>query len=98
MPADDTVVELCRAILIVFRDNGSRGNRQQTRLMWLIEAMGLPAFRSAVEAQMGKALALAAPVDAITEESKSDHLGVHPQKQPGLNYVGLHVPVGHIYR
>ncbi|KPQ34978.1 MAG: ferredoxin-nitrite reductase NirA [Phormidesmis priestleyi Ana] len=97
VPADDTVVELCRAILIVFRDNGSRGNRQQTRLMWLIEAMGLPAFRSAVEAQMGKALALAAPVDAITEESKSDHLGVHPQKQPGLNYVGLHVPVGHIY-
>lgn len=47
VPADDTVVELCRAILTVFRDNGSRGNRQQTRLMWLIEAMGLDQFRAA---------------------------------------------------
>ncbi|MGB3300248.1 MAG: ferredoxin--nitrite reductase [Phormidesmis sp.] len=97
VPADDTVVEICRAILTVFRDRGSRGNRQQTRLMWLIEAMGLPAFRAAIEAQMGQTLAPAAPVDAITEEGKSDHLGVHAQKQPGLSYVGLHVPVGHIY-
>ena len=97
VPADDTVVEVCRAILSVFRDNGSRGNRQQTRLMWLIEAMGLDQFRAAVEAEMNQKLEPAAPVDAITDESKSDHLGVHKQKQSGLNYVGLHVPVGHFY-
>ncbi len=97
VPADDTVVEICRAILTVFRDLGSRGNRQQTRLMWLIEEMGLEEFRSAVEKQMGQSLAPAAPEDAITDEGKSDHLGVHAQKQPGLNYVGLHVPVGHFY-
>ncbi|MGB7085530.1 MAG: ferredoxin--nitrite reductase [Phormidesmis sp.] len=97
VPADDTVVEICRAILTVYRDRGLRGNRQQSRLMWLIEEMGLEVFRSAVETQLGQALAPAAPKDAITEEGKSDHLGVHPQKQPGLNYVGLHVPVGHIY-
>ncbi|MEL6765311.1 MAG: ferredoxin--nitrite reductase, partial [Cyanobacteria bacterium J06607_6] len=97
VPADDTVVELCRAILTVFRDNGSRGNRQQTRLMWLIEAMGLDQFRAAVETQMGQKLLPAAPEDAITEEGKNDHLGVHAQKQPGMNYVGLHVPVGHFY-
>ena len=97
VPADDTVVKLCRAILTVFRDHGSRGNRQQTRLMWLIEMLELEKFRSMVEEQMGGTLLPAAPEDAITEEGKSDHLGVHPQKQPGLNYVGLHVPVGHIY-
>ncbi|EDX87543.1 Nitrite and sulphite reductase 4Fe-4S domain protein [Synechococcus sp. PCC 7335] len=97
VPVDDTVVEICRAILTVFRDKGSRGNRQQTRLMWLIEEMGLDAFRAAVEEEMGTTLLPAAPEDAITEEGKSDHLGVHPQKQPGLNYVGLHVPVGHIF-
>lgn len=95
VPADETVVELCRAILTVFRDRGARGNRQKTRLMWLIDAMGLADFRAAVEAQMGQPLLPAAPEDAITEEGKSDHLGVHAQKQPGLNYVGLHVPVGH---
>ncbi len=98
VPADDDiVVAVCRAILSVFRDRGSRGKRQQTRLMWLIEAMGLEAFRAAVEVEMGADLAPAAPADAITEEGKSDHLGVHPQKQAGLNYVGLHVPVGHFY-
>ncbi len=97
VPADDTVVELCRAILTVFRDRGARGNRQKTRLMWLIDAMGLADFRAAVEAQMGQTLLPAAPEDAITEEGKSDHLGVHAQKQSGLNYVGLHVPVGHFY-
>jgi ferredoxin-nitrite reductase len=97
VPADDTVVEICRAILTVFRDCGSRGNRQQTRLMWLIDEMGLARFRAAVEAQMGQVIAPAAPQDAITEEGKSDHLGVHPQKQLGLNYVGLHVPVGHLF-
>lgn len=97
VPADDTVVDICRAILSVFRDQGARGNRQKTRLMWLIEAMGLPTFRAAVEAEMGKPLAPAAPEDAITDETKSDHLGIHPQKQPGLNYVGMHVPVGHFY-
>ncbi|MGC1309797.1 MAG: ferredoxin--nitrite reductase [Phormidesmis sp.] len=97
VPADDTVVEICRAILSVFRDKGARGNRQQTRLMWLIESMGFDQFRAAVEAEMGETLLPAAPEDAITEDGKSDHLGVHPQKQSGLNYVGLHVPVGHIY-
>ncbi|MGB3765686.1 MAG: ferredoxin--nitrite reductase [Phormidesmis sp.] len=97
VPADDTVVEICRAILTVFRDNGSRGKRQQTRLMWLIEEMGLESFRAAVEQEMGQSLEPAAPEDAITEEGKSDHLGVYSQKQPGLNYVGMHVPVGHIY-
>ncbi|MGD1898811.1 MAG: ferredoxin--nitrite reductase [Phormidesmis sp.] len=97
VPADDTVVELCRAILTVFRDNGSRGNRQQTRLMWLTESMRLDQLRAAVEAQLGQKLSPAAPEDAITEEGKSDHLGVHKQKQPGMNYIGLHVPVGHFY-
>ncbi|MEM6598589.1 MAG: ferredoxin--nitrite reductase [Cyanobacteria bacterium P01_C01_bin.69] len=97
VPADDTVVELCRAILTVFRDNGARGNRQQTRLMWLIESMGLDQFRTAVENQMGAKLLPAAPEDAITEEGKSDHLGIHAQKQPGMNYIGMHVPVGHFY-
>jgi ferredoxin-nitrite reductase len=29
--------------------------------------------------------------------NKRDHIGVHAQKQPSLNYVGLHVPVGRLY-
>ena len=92
----DDVVPLSLAILIVFRDYGQRGNRQKTRLMYLIEEWGLERFRTEVEKQLGYSLQTAAPKDEIMWD-KRDHIGVYAQKQPGLNYVGLHVPVGRLY-
>ncbi|KKJ01245.1 ferredoxin--nitrite reductase [Prochlorothrix hollandica] len=89
------VVDLCRAILEVFRDQGSRANRQRSRLMWLIDELGLDGFRAAVAAKLSWDLLSGAAEDEITWE-KRDHLGVHPQKQAGLNYVGLLVPVGRL--
>jgi ferredoxin-nitrite reductase len=93
---NDDVVELCRAILTVYRDRGLRSNRQKARLMWLIDEWGIDKFRSIVEAQFGKPLATAAEEDLIDWE-KRDHLGVFKQKQPGLNYIGIHVPIGRLY-
>lgn len=90
------VVALCEAILILFRDNGLRANRQKSRLMWLIDDWGMERFRAAVEAQLGYPLKSAAPKDEIVWE-KRDHIGIHAQKQPGLNYVGLHLPVGRLF-
>lgn len=40
----DDVVPLCKAILEAFRDLGTRGNRQKTRMMWLIDEMVNPGF------------------------------------------------------
>lgn len=94
--APEDVLALSKAILIVFRDNGSRENRQKSRLMHLIDEWGIEKFRSEVEKQLGHPLELAAEKDEIDWE-KRDHIGVYPQKQPGLNYVGLHVPVGRLY-
>lgn len=87
------VVKLCEAILVVYRDHGLRANRQKSRLMWLIDEWGLEKFRAEVEKQLGFPLPTAAPKDEIVWE-KRDHIGIHAQKQPGLNYVGLQVPVG----
>ncbi|HEY9824355.1 MAG TPA: 2Fe-2S iron-sulfur cluster-binding protein, partial [Stenomitos sp.] len=95
VPPED-VVALCLAILVVYRDNGPRANRQKSRLMWLIDEMGLEPFRAAVEQQLGFNLASAAPKDEIVWE-KRDHIGIYPQKQPGLNYIGLHIPVGRLF-
>jgi ferredoxin-nitrite reductase len=95
VPPDDSVVELCRAILEVYRDHGPRVNRQKTRLMWLIDEWGVEQFRTAVEAAYGQPLLSAAPKDEM-DWDKRDHIGVYPQKQVGLNYVGLHVPVGRL--
>jgi len=92
----DEVVALCEAILIVYRDHGLRANRQKARLMWLIDEWGVDKFRAEVEQQLGRSLAQAAPKDEILWD-KRDHIGVHAQKQAGLNYVGLHVPVGRLY-
>ena len=96
VPPDDDVVDLSRAILEVYRDCGLRANRQKARLMWLIDEWGIEKFRSAVEKQIGHPLKKAAQEDEIDWE-KRDHIGVFKQKQPGLNYVGLHVPVGRLY-
>jgi ferredoxin-nitrite reductase len=95
VPPED-VVAVCRAVLEVYRDRGLRANRQKSRLMWLIDEWGLNKFRAEVENQLGKLLQPAAPKDEIDWE-KRDYIGVYRQKQPGLNYVGLHIPVGRLY-
>ncbi|MEB3360035.1 MAG: ferredoxin--nitrite reductase [Synechococcales bacterium] len=95
VPPNEQVVDLCRAILEVYRDHGLRANRQKARLMWLIDEWGLEAFRAAVVQQLGRDLLAATEEDEI-DWDKRDHVGVYPQKQAGFSYVGLHVPVGRL--
>lgn len=90
---NEDVVDLCRAILSVYRDHGLRANRQKSRLMWLIDEWGIDKFRAMVETQFGRQLIPAAEKDAI-DWDKRDHIGVFPQQQSGFNFVGMHVPVG----
>lgn len=94
--APEDVVDFCRAILEVYRDYGLRANRQKARLMWLIDEWGIDQFRARVEQQLGRSLVPAAAHDEIDWE-KRDHIGIYRQKQPGLSYVGLHIPVGRLY-
>lgn len=92
-PSD--VVDLCKAILTVYRDRGPRVNRQKSRLMWLIDELGIEQFRAEVEQELGRTLLPAAAKDEIIWD-KRDHIGIYDQKQSGLKYVGLHVPVGRL--
>jgi len=96
---------LSRAILRIFRDDGPRGDRQKTRLMWLVEQMGMPAFRDAVEKEMRAYKGILLFKLESQQEDKDDGsdsiehrdiLGVHPQKQGGKSWVGVHVPVGRL--
>ncbi len=45
---------------------------------------------------MGVTLETEALKDEIIWE-KRDHIGIYKQKQPGLNYVGLNIPIGRLY-
>ena len=96
---------LCKAILRLFRDEGARGDRQKARLMWLIESWGLEKFKSEVLDEMRKYDPSTASVFDTPQKfpdnepwthGHRDVMGVHPQKQFGKSWVGVHVPVGRL--
>ena len=90
----EEAAEVCSAIVLVFRDHGSRDARNKIRLSFLIDAWGEAQFREAVEARVGRRLEKAGADQRLAQST--DHVGVFRQKQPGLNYVGLLVPVGRV--
>eukprot|EP01026_Neomeris_dumetosa_P084590 TRINITY_DN993_c0_g2_i1.p1 TRINITY_DN993_c0_g2~~TRINITY_DN993_c0_g2_i1.p1 ORF type:complete len:603 (+),score=82.85 TRINITY_DN993_c0_g2_i1:158-1966(+) len=93
----DQVVPFCEALLKAFRDNGPRGDRQKTRLMWLVEEMGVDAFRDLIGQYMGGVeLKRAVPTNHEGEWKRRDYLGVYPQKQEGYSWVGACVPAGRL--
>jgi len=102
---EDEALDFCRAVLTLFRDFGSRKDRQKARLMWLIEEMGMDKFRQEVFALMSSyrgAMMINTqfePAQQYTSEWTQGHrslLGVHPQKQDNLNFIGVHIPVGRL--
>jgi ferredoxin-nitrite reductase len=95
-PQDSTKV--CNAILRVFIRHGNRTDRAKARLKYLLDAWGVEKFLAAVEEELGAKLARvdADAVQPRPAQDKHGHVGVHPQKQPGLNYVGVVCPVGRL--
>ena len=90
----DDAVQLCSHVTFIFRDHGSRATRTKARLAFLIDAWGVAKFRAELERRMGRPLPLAGK--DLRGTRTADHLGIVKQKQPGLNYVGLAIPVGRI--
>lgn len=97
VPADD-ILPVCKAILETFRDLGFRGNRQKTRMMWLIDELGIDKFREEVVNRMPEQnLERASSEDLVDSKwERRDYFGVHPQSQEGYSYVGIHIPVGRL--
>ncbi len=95
-PSDTTAV--CDAVLRVFIAHGDRTSRKTSRLKYLLDRWGHPRFVEEVEAQLGRPL-LRVPSEAVQPrpaQEKHGHVGVHPQRQPGLHYVGIVCPVGRL--
>ena len=92
LPRD--AAELCSEITLLFRDHGPREARNKCRMAFLVDEWGPDRFRAELELRLRHPLLTAgAPVGSKT---KFDHIGIHPQKEAGLNYVGLVVPVGRL--
>jgi ferredoxin-nitrite reductase len=93
-PAEATRV--ADAILRVFIREGDRTNRAKARLKYVLDAWGFEKFLAAVEAELGAPLARV-PAAAVKDRPAQDrqaHVGVHQQAQPGLNWIGVVLPVG----
>jgi ferredoxin-nitrite reductase len=95
-PAD--TVPVSDAILRVFIASGNRTDRAKARLKYVLDAWGFDRFLGEVERELGRPLTRV-PDAALVPAApalRDDHVGVHAQKQPGLSYVGVVLPVGRI--
>ena len=91
----EQAVELCRGVAQVFGELGNRENRGLSRMRYLAQELGPEGFRSALGERTSFPLEPAGR--ELTTCFRGDHVGVHPQKQPGLFYVGCSVPVGRMH-
>jgi ferredoxin-nitrite reductase len=93
-PEEATMV--ADAIVRVFIDTGDRTNRLKARLKYVLDSMGVDKFMLAVEERLRRKLARVG-AEAIAPRPAFDrmaHIGVHQQKQVGLNWIGVVLPVG----
>ncbi len=87
-----------RAISEIFRDSDVlRQNREKARLKFLFLQHGWTAqrFQAAIEERLGYALERGVPDDP-PDDVYRDHVGIHPQKQPGYCYAGVAVLRGRL--
>ncbi|GGA61356.1 ferredoxin--nitrite reductase [Edaphobacter acidisoli] len=94
----DQTVAVAAAMIRVFAENGDRTDRKKARLKYLVDTWGVERFLAETEKR------LAFPLIHLAAESckprkpinRQGHIGVHPQSQKGMNYIGVVVPVGRV--
>ena len=88
----EDAVEITRGVAQVFGELGNRENRWTARMRYLVQELGPEGFREELARRVSVELTPAG--EDLTKHYRGDHVGVHPQKESGLYYVGLNVPVG----
>jgi ferredoxin-nitrite reductase len=92
----EQLVAVAAAMVRVFAEHGDRTNRKKARLKYLIDLWGVDRFLEETERRLAFPM-LRVPAEECEVHhpiDRSAHLGVHAQRQPGLSYIGVCVPVG----
>ncbi len=91
-------VTVAGAVVRAFAAHGDRTDRLKARLKYVLDRIGREAFLAEVEKEYGAKLRRAAGAEMVprTFADKHGHIGVHRQRQAGLNYLGLVLPVGRL--
>jgi len=89
----DEICKMTDTVIRLWRDNGERDKRPKGRFRLYLDQVGLEAFRTQVEALFGS---LTPDPGSVFDTTPRSHYGIHPQKQDGLSFAGLHIPVGRL--
>jgi ferredoxin-nitrite reductase len=94
----DETTTVADAIVRVFIDHGDRTNRAKARLKYVIDNLGLDKVLALTEDKLGRTLARVPPAALAPRPAhdRAAHIGVHPQKQDGLHWIGVVLPVGRL--
>ena len=91
-------VRVVRAVVEIFRDQqGLRESRDRARLkhLFLREGWTAESFLAELQSRLDFTL-LPGVAEHIPDDVFRDHVGVHPQRQPGLSYVGASILRGRL--
>jgi sulfite reductase (ferredoxin) len=94
----DQAVRVARAVAEIFRDQqGLRESRDRARLKYLFMKEGWTAdsFLAELQSRLDFKLLPGVP-EQVPNDVFRDHAGIHPQRQPGLSYVGASVLRGRL--
>jgi sulfite reductase beta subunit-like hemoprotein len=93
---EEQLPAVCRGIAHVFRDHGYREKRTRARMKFLVADWGWQKFREVLEGDIGFTLEHDDSITGPVHAPHTDHMGTGPQKQPGLNYVGIPIERGRV--
>jgi ferredoxin-nitrite reductase len=93
---EEQAAAVARGVAHVFRDHGYRASRLRARLKFLVFDWGWEKFRDTLEADIGFKLERDDSIVGPVHAPHTDHMGTGPQKQPGLNYVGIPIERGRL--
>lgn len=89
------ILEVVKAVSIIYKVHGLRENRRKARLGHLITAWGLQKFKAEVEDSLGFVFE-EGEEQKYTPYAKREHFGVHKSKVNGNSFVGCAINGGNI--
>lgn len=90
----EDALRLAVGVTTIFRDYGYREKRHHARLKFLVADWGPDKFKEKLVELVGEFPSRGEDKTLGWQAAYFD--GVHPQRQKGLNYIGLNVPVGRL--
>lgn len=91
-------IPVAAAVLKVFLREGDRTDRKKARLKYVLERFGHDGFLKEVEKLLPQPFNRVplSGCEPRVQPNPLAHFGAHPQRQEGLHYVGIVLPVGRI--